>query len=65
MAVKLKPSRRTFFSFHVFFVKGMLFNQFKFKIGTTMAILFLRGLNMGIFQNIQYLSHHISDNILF
>ena len=65
MAIKLKPSRPPFFLFHVFFVKGMLFNWFKFKIGTTMATWFFRGLNMGIFENIQLLSHHILDNIFF
>ena len=65
MAIKVKPRQPPVFFFHVFFIKSILFNQFKFEICTTMSTLFYRGLNMGVFKNIWYLSHHILDNILF
>ena len=52
MAIKLKPSRPPFFLFDVIFVKSNLSIQFKFEICTTMATLFFRGINMGVFKNI-------------
>ena len=65
MSITLKPSRPPFFLFHVILVKGMLFNWFKFEIGATMATMFFKAIEIGIFQNILYLSHHIANNIFF
>ena len=49
---KTKSKPTPIFLFHVFFVKSILFNQFKIEICTTMSTMFFRGLNMSVFENI-------------
>ena len=65
MAIMLKPRKTPSNLFQKYAIKSMFFQWLKTEIGVTMATLLFRALKMGIFQNILYLSNHISDTNYF
>ena len=65
MAIMLKPRKTPSNLFQKYAIKSMFFQWLKTEIGVTMATLLFRVLKMGMFQNILYLSNHISDTNYF
>ena len=60
MAIMLKPRKTPLNLFQKYAIKSMFFQWLKTEIGVTMSTLLFRVLKRGIFQNILYLSNHIS-----